>query len=101
MTAALVRPVSAVAWELRSAWATGRRVALSLEPRAGGRLEGHVVRVSATDAYVVVRGLHVPLCDVLAVHLPSRLGDSTARGGEFHRAPRERPQEEELWPCGA
>lgn len=96
MTAALVRPISAVAWELRGA--SGRRVALSLAPRAGDRLEGHVDRVAATDAFVVVRGRHVPTADVVAVHLPSRLGGSTARGGEFHRAARRLTrQDEALW----
>lgn len=98
MTVALTRPISAIAWELRAAWATGRRVSLSLLPRAGDRLEGHVHRVSATNAFVVVAGLHVPLEDVLAVHHPSRLGDSTARGGRWHGpARRITPQREELW----
>lgn len=93
MTMTLVRPVSAVAWELRSAWATGRRVALSLERSDMARLEGHVSRVAATDASAIVAGRMVPLDRVLAVHLPSRLGDSTVRGGGFHRAGRdlERP----------
>lgn len=40
-------------------------------------MEGHVDAVSATDAYAVVDGLHVPLSAVLAVHRPSRLGDSS------------------------
>jgi hypothetical protein len=76
----LVRPLSAVAWELRTAWATGRRVALSLERCDVDRLEGTVQRVAATGATVKVAGLVVPLDRVLAVHWPSRLGDSTQRG---------------------
>ncbi len=40
----LVRPISAIAWDLRTAWATGRRV---------------------------------------AVHQPSRLGDSDFKGGHW------------------
>ncbi len=82
---ALTRPVAAIAWELRSAWATGRRVSLSLEQRAGDRLEGHVQRVAATGAFVVLAGVHVPLEAVLAVHHPSRLGDSTAGDRERWR----------------
>jgi len=98
-TMALMRPAGAVAWELRAAWATGRRVALSLEQRAGGRLEGHVARVAATDTYIVIAGRHVPLDAVLAVHHPSRLGDSTAPAKGPWRGPARRtvPQTEELW----
>lgn len=79
---ALVRSVRSIAWELRSAWATGHRVSLTI---AGDvhRVEGHVCAVSATDAYAVVNGLHVPLESVLAVHRPSRLGDSTYREGSI------------------
>lgn len=93
MTTALVRPVSSIAWELRAAWATGRRVSLSLERADLERIEGHVSRVAATDALVTVAGRAVPLDRVLAVHLPSRLGDSTVRGQRFHGAGRtvERP----------
>ena len=82
---ALVRPVRAIVWELRAAWATGRRVSVSLERADRGRLEGHISRVSATDATVMIAGMLVPLDRVLAVHLPSRLGDSTiAAGGSWH-----------------
>lgn len=42
-----------------------------------------VAAVSATDAYVIIRRLHIPLDRVLAVHKPSLLGDSTARGGQW------------------
>lgn len=96
---ALIRPLRAIAWELRTAWATGKRVSLSLERADLERLEGHVQRVAATDATVTVSGHHVPLDRVLAVHLPSRLGDSTA-GTVFHgrpRAPEQIPGQME-WP---
>lgn len=79
--AALVRPLSAIFWDLRGAWATGRRVALTLDadvPRA----EGHVTKVSASDAHVFVGDLLVPADRILAVHWPSRLGDSTVRRGD-------------------
>lgn len=96
---ALVRPVSSVALELRAAWATGRRVALSLERADFERLEGIVTRVAASGSYVVVRGRHVPLERVLAVHWPSRLGDSTFRGGVRWAGAGKRwePQQESLW----
>jgi hypothetical protein len=77
----LVRPLAAIFWDLRGAWASGRRVALSLDadvPRA----EGCVTRVSATDASVHVGDLLVPADRILAVHLPSRLGDSSISPGE-------------------
>lgn len=77
--AALTRPLSSIAYELRAAWALGRRVSLSLERCDVERLEGTVSSVSATGASVTVSGKLVPLDRVLAVHLPSRLGDSTAR----------------------
>ena len=80
---ALVRPLRAVAWELRAAWASGRRVSVSLERADVARLEGVVRSVSATDAFAVIAGVKVPLEPVLAVHLPSRLGDSTFRTGEW------------------
>lgn len=96
---ALTRPVSAAMWELRGAWASGRRVALSLDPRCVvSRVEGWVRSVSPTDAAVRIAGWHVPAEAILAVHHPSRLGDSTARGGDWHGpARRVRPQEEALW----
>lgn len=77
---ALVRLPDAIAWELRGAWSTGRRVALSLAADVV-RVEGWVSSVSPTGGYAVVAGLHVPLSRVLAVHRPSRLGDSTYREG--------------------
>jgi hypothetical protein len=78
----LIRPTSSIAWELRTAWATGRRVSLTLERADLDRLEGHVSRVAATNAYVAIAGLQVPLDRVLAVHVPSRLGDSTVTEDE-------------------
>jgi len=79
---ALVLRASAKAWELRGAWATGHRVSVSLDVAELPRVEGHVARVSATDAYVVITGRHIPLDRVLAVHRPSLLGDSTCRDPE-------------------
>jgi hypothetical protein len=76
----LVRPLSSIAWELRTAWALGRRISVSIEDADDARLEGVVRTVAATDAYAIVGGRHVPLERILAVHRPSRLGDSTARG---------------------
>lgn len=76
----LVRPSSAVAWELRSAWATGRRVALSIDGDET-RAEGFVTTVAATGAYCKVGGLHVPLERVLAVHRPVPFGGYQLPGG--------------------
>jgi hypothetical protein len=90
VTLALVRPVSALAWELRGAWATGRRVALRLERERDPvvtRVEGHVRHVSPTDAFAVVADWHVPLDLVLALAFPSRVGDSTWREGEDWAGP--------------
>lgn len=88
--------------ELRAAWATGRRVALSLERCDFDRMEGIVTRVAASGAHVRVRGRLVPMDRVLALHWPSRLGDSShgnrvggwtgvGRGGRWE------PQEDALW----
>jgi len=76
----IVRPPSSIAWELRAAWAVGRRVACSLDRCDIPRIEGIVQSVSSTDAFVIVAGMHVPLDRVLAVHHPSRLGDSDGVG---------------------
>jgi hypothetical protein len=89
-----------LAWELRAAWATGRRVALTLERADHDRMEGIVTRVAGSGAYVVVRGRHVPLERVLAVHYPSRLGDSThKRAAGWAGVGRGRwvPQDNALW----
>ena len=86
-------------WELRGAWASGRRVALSLDDRCDrSRVEGHVRSVSPTDGWARIGGLTLPADAILAVHLPSRLGDSTARGGAWlGPARRIVPQTEALW----
>lgn len=81
MPGALIRPIRAIAWELRTAWARGLRVTLTIDGETR-RVEGHVTTVSPTNAFAVVADLHVPLTHVLAVHRPSRLGDSTYREGE-------------------
>lgn len=93
-----MRLPSSFLFELRAAWARGRRVSLSLDARADdGRLEGHITSVSATGAYVKLHGRHVPTDLILAVHLPSRLGDSNARETFHGPARRIVPQAEELW----
>jgi hypothetical protein len=93
----LVRPLSSIVWELRAAWGAGWRVALSLDDRCTPRrLEGPVQAVSATDASVRVAGYMVPLDAVLAVHRPSRLGDSRVKNGPWRSAPYVSPQREML-----
>lgn len=97
---ALVRPVSALVWELRAAWASGRRVALSLDPRCKPeRIEGWIDRVAASGAFVIAAGWHVPTERILAIHHPSRLGDSTIEDGERWngRARRVEVQDTTLW----
>jgi hypothetical protein len=97
MSLGLVRPVSAKAWDLRAAWAAGWRVSVTLERGEFSRVEGIVTRVSATNAFATIGGLHIPLDYVLAVHRPSRLGDSRAgkRWGGMARL--QEPQVERLW----
>ena len=93
----LTRPLSAIIWECRSAWAAGWRVALSLDERCTPRrVEGTVNSVSPTDASVTVAGLHVPADAILAVHRLSRLGDSTFKGAHWGRDRYVAPQREEL-----
>lgn len=94
---ALIRPVSAKAWDLRSAWAAGWRTSVRLDLFDRDRIEGVVTRVAATDAFVRIGGLTVPLDRVLSVHNPSRLGDS--RAGKFWNgtARRVAPQDEQLF----
>ncbi len=82
--AALIRPAAAIAWEIRAAWATGRRVAVTLERADVDRIEGHVRSVFATGSAAMIAGWLVPLDRVLAVHLPSRLGDSEGCVGAWH-----------------
>lgn len=82
-----MRPVRAVAWELRAAWATGRRVSVSVSAADGvGRLEGLVDSVAASGAFARIGSHHVPLEAVLAVHWPSRLGDARRWGSRPGRA---------------
>lgn len=95
-----MRLPSSFLFELRAAWARGRRVSLSLDERSQHpRLEGHIAAVSATGAFVRLGSTHIPTDLILAVHLPSRLGDSKVRGdADFHGpARRSVPQEEELF----
>jgi hypothetical protein len=88
---ALIRPLASIVWELRAAWAVGRRVALTIDgDRARDdetRAEGFVTTVAATGAYCKVSGLLVPLDRVLAVHHPSRLGDTDYLEGERWQGP--------------
>ncbi len=100
---ALTRPVGSVAWELRGAWASGRRVSLTIDGDVE-RVEGHVQTVAATDAFARVNGWHVPLERVLAVHRPNRLGDSTYDdsgrerwAGYVPRAARRNPRQLEMF----
>lgn len=84
MSAELVRLTDSILWELRRHWASGKRVALSLTEQSGRRIEGQVTRVSPTGAWVKVNGVQIQTEDILAVHYPSILGDSTYRGGRWH-----------------
>lgn len=71
----------------RAAWASGRRVAVTVD--GARRIEGHVRHVSSTGAYADVGARRVLAGDLLAVHRPSRLGDSTIRTAAFDRRPRD------------
>lgn len=66
-------------WDLRAAWGTGRRVSLTIDSDDCRRLEGYVMAVASSGAYVAIARRHVPVERIVAVHLPSRLGDSTSR----------------------
>ena len=76
----LVRRDAEIARELREefwgGWRHGRRdVVLTLSERCEmRRLQGRVRRVAVTGAFVVIVDaegeIHVPICDVLAVHRP-------------------------------
>jgi hypothetical protein len=89
---ALVRPIGSTFWELRASWASGRRVALTLDADVR-RVEGHLTRVAATDEFVKVGDLLVPGDRILAVHYPSRLGDSTHVEGRAWSGPSPRPEQ--------
>ena len=96
MTTALVRPPEAIRWELRAAWASGKRVALTVENAP--RVEGHVEAVATSGAFVIVAGCHVPADLILAVHYPSLLGDSSWRLGAWSAPGRSfEVQRERLW----
>jgi hypothetical protein len=94
---ALVLPTTAKAWDLRAAWAAGWRVSVTLERGEFQRVEGIVTRVAATDAFARIGGRLVPLDHVLAVHKPSRLGDSTAGARWGGKARLVVPQRERLF----
>lgn len=75
-------------------------MAVTIERADLGRVEGRVSAVSPTDASATIAGWLVPLDRILAVHAPSRLGDSTVGGGErWHGRARRvaRPGQGELW----
>jgi hypothetical protein len=75
----LQRSEHAMAWELRTAWALGRPVVLTLTERCiVRRIEGRVERVAVTGAFVVLEGWHVPLLDVLSVRSPHHAQRSEA-----------------------
>lgn len=76
--------VGRLVWDLRTAWASGRRVALTLERADLDRIEGVVTRVSPTGAYATVGSVHVPLDRALAIHWSSRLGDGPRTGNRGH-----------------
>lgn len=79
----LYNAASVVAENLRHAWALGHRVAVTLEGCETRRLEGVVRTVAPTGITAQVAGQRFPIANVLAVHRPSRLGDSTVRGGRW------------------
>lgn len=84
------RPESAIAWELRTEWALGREVALSLTRRPPVR--GYVEHVAPSGAFILLWDglgqLHVPVGLVAAIYRP-----------HFHEAgwgPRVEPRAESL-----
>jgi hypothetical protein len=65
------RREQAIAWELRGAWISRRRVVVTLSDRCTvRRLEGRVTYVAVSGAYVKIAGWHVPTVDVLGVVSP-------------------------------
>jgi len=86
---ALERRRSGVLWDLRTAWATNRWISVTLDLADCPRLEGTVGHVAASGAHATIAGRHVPIAYILAVHSPSRLGDSTQGHRPGHR--RRRP----------
>lgn len=67
---------AAHAWELRGAWARGLEIVVTFETSTGpGRVQGEVVGVAVTNAFVLVApagagALHVPCAAILAVRRP-------------------------------
>jgi hypothetical protein len=75
----LERPEQATVWELRTAWAKGRRVVLTLSDRCMiQRIEGTVERVAVTGAFVLIEGWHVPVAEILGVASPHHSQRSAA-----------------------
>ena len=75
---ALARPESALGWELRGHMAARRVIRAALSDRCDGVLttedgarilEGYVSSVSATDAFAIICGRHVPLVEILRTRL--------------------------------
>ena len=98
MSCELVLPVSAKAWDLRAAWAAGRRVSVRMDLHDRERVEGIVTRVAPTGAFARIGGLSIPLDHILSVHNPSRLGDSRAGKAWAGTARLVVPQDERLFP---
>lgn len=75
----LERPVTALGWELRGHLAARKAVRLVLSDRCDAILpntegqrviEGRVSKVSATDAFTIVGGVHVPIEEIEALVKP-------------------------------
>lgn len=74
----LERPAEAFAWELRAAWASQKRVTLTLDPEIAeltvDRIRGTVEHVSSTGLFVIMLDglgeIHVPLAAVLSIRSP-------------------------------
>lgn len=103
----LVRSWVSILRELRDVRLSGRRTAVSLT--TGERVEGWVVKVAATGAFVVIsqpedEEMHVPVQALLAVHHPA-IGHDSDYNVEAEKEPRwhgrayawEKPQEEALF----
>lgn len=98
MALTLIRAPESIRWELRRAWASGKRVALTVE--GAERVEGHVDHVAASGLFAIIEGIHVPTDSILAVHTPSLLGDSTWQwrlAAWWAKPKRWEPQRERLW----
>lgn len=97
---ALVRRADSILWELRRAWAVGKRISLILTDNAGQRVEGHVSAVSPTGASVTVNGSLIPTETILGCSTRHRWmdEDTTWEQGEPFNGRERRivPQREEL-----